>query len=63
MPQQKTFTADQTNPEQVSGLFDLAKDLVLDGWGASVRANPDQAIMTTNAPMAIINFHARKQLV
>lgn len=63
MPQQKHFSADQENPEQIAGLFGLAKDLVLDGWGATVQANPEKAIMTTNAPQNIIDFHITKQLV
>lgn len=63
MPQQKHFTADPTNPEQIAGLFGLAKDLVLDGWGATVVANPDKAVLHTNAPMNIINFHIERQLV
>jgi hypothetical protein len=63
MPQQKMFQADPTNPVEIEGLFGVALDLAMDGWGATVKVNPDVAVMTTNAPMAIINFHMAKQLV
>jgi hypothetical protein len=63
MPQQKVIQADASNPTEVEGLFGLALDLAMDGWGATVKVNPDVAVMTTNAPMNIINFHFRKQLV
>jgi hypothetical protein len=60
MPTQKQFSADPANPIEVEGLLALAKDLVMDGWGATVSASPQHAHMTTNAPMNIINFHLRK---
>jgi hypothetical protein len=63
MPQQKIIQADPGNPTEVEGLFGLALDLAMDGWGATVKANPDVAILTTNAPMNIINFHLPKQTV
>lgn len=63
MPQQKQYSADPGNPTEVEGLFLVAKDLVMDGWGATVSASPAHAVMTTNAPMNIINFHLRKQMV
>lgn len=63
MPQQKQYQADPQNPVEVEGIFAVAKDLVMDGWGATVSANADRAVMTTNAPMNIINFHLQKQFV
>lgn len=63
MPQQKIFQADPRNPAEVEGLFGLALDLAMDGWGATVKVNAEVAVMTTNAPMNIIEFHGRKQLV
>jgi hypothetical protein len=61
MPQQKMFQADPTNPDEVGFLFDMARNLVLDGWGATVRANESVAAMTTNAPTNIINVYFRQQ--
>lgn len=61
MPQQKQFQADPTNPTEVEGLFGLGQALVLDGWGATVMANPQVAVLTTNAPMNIVQFHLQRQ--
>lgn len=63
MPQQKIFTADPTNPTEVEGLFGLALDLAMDGWGASIRANQEEALLQTNAPMNIIEQYLPKQSV
>jgi len=63
MPQQKQFQADPSNPADLEGLFGLGQALVMDGWGATVTANPQVAVLTTNAPMNIIQFHLTKQFV
>lgn len=63
MPQQKMYNADPTNPTEISVLFRLAEALVLDGWGATVRANPQSARMVTNAPQSIIDFHTKSLFV
>ncbi len=61
MPQQKQLQVDPGNFGEVEALFGLAKALVMDGWGATVTANEQFAVMTTNAPMNIVNFHLIKQ--
>lgn len=59
MPSQKTIRAQHDNPDDIRFIYRLAEALVLDGWGATVVGNTLSLTMTTNAPAAIVDQHAR----
>lgn len=63
MPQQKFYQCDPGNPTEIQVLFRIAEALVMDGWGATVAASPQRAVMTTNAPQNMIDFHTKSLFV
>lgn len=63
MPQQKHLQFDQENPTEIEILFSLGQALVQDGWGVTIVANPQGAMLKTNAPSNILEFYASQHLV